>query len=708
MLNNIDEQLLKILNKPINENDMDVQEKYFRQLQNLIHAVILIRQKKISKSLFKIDDLDHYLKQSIDLICQRKDEKILNVVTQTIILKINAVLGSVNNITPDSIYPDIKNIYLYYSYSSQFPKDMVTKLYNKILNLLNDNFYQNEKHTIENDLSLTLPITPKKEQLIKKSLKEKILKEAISKRRFEEINCDEQTLKNKAMNKREEIKQLKVVKKSNIDITVDDFIYFETRFMQGALKLEEIKNLLGTTRTVAQKIYKKYEEIFAEYLKNITINDRELNLAIYRRRTKLGFDYNNFIIARNVSIEENAEELIKRMPSDLKKQILSNPKEYEEILPLIPFLDLFKEFGYDEYLKVLKHYKTIKNKLLENKTTQDKKYITDNEWLLKNLDKLIESSLGYASENEIEYAILGPKVYNKNPLRAALYAEVYLKMWQKKSSYVPIIKGTYKDYTYQTGDYQNPEHLLIGLNCHGSCIDLFNDKGVETYKKVLLDKDADVIWITKNNDFYARIFVFRKGNFLLMAPIRHQIEDEENKIDDELVRHIALTMLKEAILNEDNLGFVLQAESYFENQKNYPRLKDSRFLSKFPHADLNDVVYVLAQDPHKKQVSFDEPIKEEYFKQRQKISSEITKEELMRFKAIEMINNNQKEDFLPNINLDNYKKIYKGEDWVLLIDHNDQITQIKASEDKNCLNELAAMKVRLEEQKFENNNKPML
>ena len=73
----INQQLIDFFYTKIDDNDIDIQEKYYNALQNLIDAVIKIRYKRFPNNLIKIEELDHYLQKGIDTICLKKDEKLL-------------------------------------------------------------------------------------------------------------------------------------------------------------------------------------------------------------------------------------------------------------------------------------------------------------------------------------------------------------------------------------------------------------------------------------------------------------------------------------------------------------------------------------------------------------------------------------------------------------------------------------------------------
>ena len=339
---------------------------------------------------------------------------------------------------------------------------------------------------------------------------------------------------------------------------------------------------------------------------------------------------------------------------------------------------------------------------MKQKITKDT-YITDQEWIESHILDVITLALGYSEINEAEYALLGKQVYEKNPLRSSKYAEFYLKMLNKKSSYLPIVKGEYQGYKYEMSNYTDRNRLLLGVNCEGSCMDLFHNKGHETYEKVLLDKNADVVMITdQNNQFYGRILAFRKGNFVLLGPIRNKyLNHDRNEFDKNLVKHIALSILKSAMKKEDNLDFVFMANTVFyndhhQNINDFVTLKDERFATLFPHADLDEKVLVLAHNPNKMYVSFDVEPKEEYFKTHPKINYQPTNEDVLRIIAINKLLQNDDDHIIKPFDVTNYYQVMVGEMWYLALRRDNTLEEcLLPNADKVNVNEFVNTKMRL-------------
>ena len=713
-MNDIDKKLKNILYKEIDVTNDNILEKYFKHLDDLINAVIKIRFKNIKNNFLSIDEMDYFLKQGIDFVCDKKDEKYLKLITEEILNKINTTVNYPVEITFKDIHPYVLDVYHMVSYADTFPKDIVNKMYSLILNKIEEAYFKLTKKEIKNELCEELNFTKKKEKTIITSYKLKKATDLIKKRDYNKLNISKNKLELIIKDKRKSILNIKDIIKNKIVISDDNFKYFEERFIQGSLSVDEICKLLNCNKKIALSILKKYNEILLELSNSIEIDKVEKNKLLYQRRHKVGFDYNNFEIINNNDNLYYVEEIIKCLPEYLKEKIISNPKLYEEITYLIPFLEFFPELNIDKYCKILKNYPAVKESILKDKECKNT-YITDKEWLESHILDVITLSLGYSSVNESEYALLGKEIYNKNPLRSSKYAEFYLKMLNKNSSYLPIIKNNYQGYTYELGNYHDKERLLIGVNCEGSCMDLFHNKGRETYEKVLLNKDADVVMIKDpNHNFYGRILVFRKGNFVLMGPIRNKdIKHDRNLFDKNLVNHIALSILKEGMKNDDNIDFVFMANTTFYDElghsiNDFMVLNDERFATLFPHADLDEKVLVLAYNPKKKYVSFDVNPKEEYFHVHEKINYQPSNEDVLRIIALNKLLNHDNDTIIKPFDINNYHQVIVEEYWYLALRKDNTLEEcLLPNADKLSVNEFVNVKMKLMEN-TEINKPPVL
>ncbi len=713
MKNINDQKILNILYKKIDTSDENVLEKYFNHLDHLIDAIINIRFKKYKTKFLSIDEMDYFLEQAINFIYQKKDEKYLKLITEEIINKVKDACSFPVNLTFDDLHQYVLDVYHLDSYANIFPKDKITEMYALISNRIEAGFVSQTKKEIKEELCEELEYTDKKRETIITSYKLNVVDSYIKKREYDKLNITKKDLLKMAKDKRDDILNIKEVIKNKIKIDNDSLDYFEERFIQGSLSEEEIVKLLNCSKKISKLILKKYNEIKLSLVNNIDIDKVSINKLLYQRRHIIGFNYNNFEIINNTDSLFYVENIIKNLPDYVKDKIVKDPSLYEELNFLIPFLEYFPELNVDKFCKIIKNYPVVRDEILKGKAYSET-YINDYTWIQMHIEDIISLSLGFSSVNDAEYVLLGKDVYDKNPLRSSKYAEFYLRMLNKRSSYFPIIKSSYQGYSYELSNYHDQNRLLIGVNCEGSCMDLFHNKGCETYEKVLLDKDADVIMINDAfGKFYARILIFRKGNFALMGPIRNKsLNHEKNEFDKNLVKHIALNILKESMKNDDNIDFVFMADTTFYNSKHqsindFVTLKDDRFANLFPHADLDSKVLVLAYNQNRKYVSFDMLPKEEYYLPHKKINYNPTNEDVKRILALDKMLSNDLDHNIKPFDVNNYQKVVVGESWYLALRLDGTLEEcLLSNADKLSVNEFVNMKMKIVEEQNDVLNKP--
>ena len=283
--------------------------------------------------------MDYFLKQGIDFVCIKKDEKYLKLITEEIINKINTTVNYPVAITYDELHPFVLDVYHMVSYADIFPKDTVNEMYSLILNKIEDAYFKLTKKEIKDELCEELEFTKKKKQTIMTSYKLKKVDELIKKREYDKLDISKKELLLMIKDKRKSILDIKDVIKNKIIIKEDNFNYFEERFIQGTLNEDEISKLLNCDKKVGIKILKKYNEVLLELSNKIDIDKVKLNKLLYQRRHKVGFDYNNFIIVNDNDNLYYVNEIINSLPDSLKAKIIANSKTYEEITFLIPFLE---------------------------------------------------------------------------------------------------------------------------------------------------------------------------------------------------------------------------------------------------------------------------------------------------------------------------------------------------------------------------------
>ena len=200
-------RLMDILYHPIDENDMNVQEEYFNHLNHLMEAIAYIRLKEYKKTFLTIDELDEFLHKSYDRVFETKDESYLPKIINELLYVLNQDFEI--NLTYEELEKDIMYMYHKYSYTGNFPKDLIANLYTKLLNAMSDGFIKFMRNEMKYNICNALPITNKKVNLITKSYRLKVIEEYFQKREYKKLNTTEKEIIAKAQKLRDQLKNSK-------------------------------------------------------------------------------------------------------------------------------------------------------------------------------------------------------------------------------------------------------------------------------------------------------------------------------------------------------------------------------------------------------------------------------------------------------------------------------------------------------------------
>lgn len=424
---------------------------------------------------------------------------------------------------------------------------------------------------------------------------------------------------------------------------------------------------------------------------------------------KVGFNYNNYLIGDNNKVIENLASLLINLNEEEIDKILNNKDLVSEISFLLPFINIVEELDVDTYKNIILSYDKVKNKILE--------YSTENE-ILKNIDDIISLANAYNSLDDITLLALGEKVVLELEEHNSLeYFEFYKKMLNKKESNIPPVNFKHQNYYLESGFYSDPNRLLIGkIPDKKSCIDLLNVAGKGTYSEVLLGKSADAILVkNEEKDLVSRILVFRRGNVIQMGTVSSEI------FPISLYQKIADQIIKESILKDDNIDYVFLNElsSSIIDKKIY--IKDSRFVTRFPHADFSENAILLSSKNKIKgledeniNLNFDINAKATYEKLRREVSYNPSKDDINRLRALKIAMENNleiKENLSSNfetIYLKNYNNIVCGEDWYIGIKKDGTIEELsldtqeeKMEEEKEKARNFLGISLNIREDSFQ-------
>ena len=210
----------------------------------------------------------------------------------------------------------------------------------------------------------------------------------------------------------------------------------------------------------------------------------------------------------------------------------------------------------------------------------------------------------------------------------------------------------------------------------------------------------------ETGEFIARSLCFRKGNYVVFAPIHDQEGISDYLYQPGLLSKIANQMLEKATKENDTLEYVF-AVSYVDLNDFYTLVQDSYLSDPFPHADLEEVAYLIGNKNSSKPVEIDLtvdiPTIYKTKRDRVKNKDEITSDELTKIKALDILltkDKEEKEEKSRNfevIDKEKYDEIFRGQDWYIGIKDGKIIEEvILPIELESQRNEISLLKTKLQ------------
>ena len=349
------------------------------------------------------------------------------------------------------------------------------------------------------------------------------------------------------------------------------------------------------------------------------------------------------------------------------KKIVENVKKYDNLRHLVPLANLTFRFDTKCLKNVLVNFCEVNSLLNEG---SKEKTMGNN---VKFYDVLKLSSV-FSSVDNVVLASLGVEVIDKilndrvGCCDPRVYLEAYVKMLTRNTSYLPPVSGEFGDYVYESFRDDDVERLLIGKNCFRSCIDP-NMAGSRAFYKCLTEKDGDVILIKNKEDksFAARALMFRKGNYVVIAPIHDRVGIAEEFYGREFLDQVAGQLIAN---DSDNIEYVFCIDDCDFLEGKYPLVYDEEYLSKgFPHADLSNRAYLLA---HRREyypgcLKPEEIMASSYVMKRAGVKGkdQVTDFELTQLKALSAFMVGKDSKGFNLVSKEDYSEVYKGQDWYI-------------------------------------------
>lgn len=664
----------------INQDDLDLQEKYLGYLNKIIDAEAILEYKD-NKELYRFKNITELNDYIIYCFEKNKIDECKNTITEFVGDK---ELYSNISLAIDYIYELYKN--------NTLSKDSTYTTYNLILNEHMNNQTNIFRNKINNE-RYKFNLTNTKKNSIINGLKIKLLSNYLKNKEYDKLNIDESTYNNLLKQIYNNIinnkKYIKECNKNNIDINKANKEIYNLIFNNNLYELDSkyiINNTNINNNEIINIIASYISKILYRLTNNINPDEKLVNDAINNSKDKLTklnqFDY---IIADNSYLLKNISYLINNISSKDLNKILNN-KHYKDITFLLYFADRFDYFNINDFINIAKNIDTIINKFESNNYDKITRF-----YFLNRFDYVILMAKYLEQINILDYILLGNNVMENIDLTNLKdYEKEYAKMVSKyKCSIPPIdIKGNeiddeHDEYEFISGDYHNQNRLLISyVKDKNYCIDL-HKAGEDTYKECLSGPDGDVILIKKNNKTVNRIFAIRRGNIIQLFTMGEEIKN--NSFLYKAIKKIAKEIINTAKKYNDNIDYIfINKESFYKDINNDKLYENNNFLNMFPHADLSNYAYSLYENKDK-DINFNEKHNYLYYIPRKdiKIGNENDVNRLRYLYSI-MHNTSKSEIYYQSSD----ETVYIGEDFYVITNGNNITESLLIGNDNRAYEEI--------------------
>ena len=676
-------ELLNLLNLSLDEDNINDQEKYSYLLEKIINKLCKKYNniKKENIALNSVDKIDSFIKEYFRRYhsCDDLSRKIYRYVNGT------GDTIKKEYISMDYIKKELTRLYdLFLNNKLTFNES--SGFYNELLNDIENKIENEYKKFLMKQVKSRLILSNKKTDSIIRGIKIKKVEEIIRDGLYQNINTSKEEMLNDLFNLRDYIRSIKDIRRSQVTITDDDFEFFENIFIKdGTIDIESINTRINNYE-ISKIIQNKYTKFKMKYIDNIDIYGNDLQI-LNQNKEKIDYNYNNYKIIDKNRICDNIADVIISITDDRIEKIEENELlVIRKVATLLYFANLMDDFTTNDFINILVYYDKIANQINCN-------YDDTINYVYDNIDTLITLSKKYSLVNDYAKYILSQKTIDEiGDTNVNDYLNIYLKAYTRNSSTIPKVKGRVCEYTYESGNFQDEDKLLIGYVQPESCIKLDNLAGRETFKNTMLDKNTDVILIKdKNNDLVARTIMFRRGNAVILAPTVTKYYNKSEILNDKFLSDISSQIIKKAKQKNDNIDFVFVSGESTGLFKNYPCYKDQRPIRICPHSDISDNLYLintsdrikrLNEDYLLKYVNYFEPIRTYYDEKENDIRTNRTEEELNKIKALRVeleddpiLRKELKKEFEP-IKLEDYKYIVSNNNWYIAVRNDGTIDEV--------------------------------
>ncbi len=710
----INDEFLNKIKLKFNEEDINLQQEYFKILDKLIDAIIILKYEDKKTRLFEfnfVNEINDFLLYNFDQINDSNRGKIL----ESVIKRFNSLEKNIATTAILTVYK------IYLENNQTLPQEHTIKIYNYILNEQQNAYFSAEKEKITKVLKKYFPLSKKKEKVLSFAAKRETIIKKMQKEKYDEIGFSIETLKNTL----EKMHQLIDDQPPLNILTKEEKNQCDELFLKGQLDEEILKQICPfISKKQVKKILAKYNKLLLDYAEQINI-EYKINPRL------IEFNYNHLNIISGEKYEHAFKRLDKALKLEEKQYISEHKDELQDILKLLSFTrlhDLEYYFNINIFKSLLLNYPVIKNHLMcKNKNTKE----IDFNYLLNHLKEVIRLAKIYHQTDEVATSILGEETIEKiilNNQRTSCkpydYVEVYKKILERTYTQVPPISFYYRMkgnvYKIESGNNYDLERLLIGKNCYNSCLSP-EGSGEKAYMECLTKNSGDVIIIrnAKTNEFRARCLVFRRGNTLVLANILDNKKRNHKFYNQDFLYTLGNLFLQSAQRMGDNLEYVLINDPSSKKENNYVNLDDKNFYiannciriknkalqATIPHCDVEEDFLLIGTTKNGIKINpkasntivYSTPRKTPVKKRKDYI------EDIKKIKAIQIAYSKEQDQLRKDLNKinKNYKAVYVGQDFYIAVDENHNIESVKLpvederqkQEIDECLNDLVTIEM---------------
>lgn len=663
-------ELFNILNKPINEKDEKFQTRYLENVKLLIENIENGKYNNCQKNH------DFIYSSVVDL--ELKMNSVFEMVKKTNTSDfIDSFVKDINDFVKDTMSIEeikfkLENLYTIYVQSGKVNIEDTNEFFNKILNQHRNN-YLSEK--INEDLIRfvgKLNLTDKKAKTIINSQKLKIVGSYLKNGNYQKLGISLEQFTGECQKIKNEIINNKDILKMGISINEEDFDKLIHVFnIYSEIDSFDVEYILHIEEPEALKfIIKKFDSIKYKYVN--MIKDEDINeiaqKEIENNKGKLDLSSFNYKIADNDTRLNNLVKILLNLNVENIDKILNNKEKLSDLVVLIPLLDLIPNLNVDNFIKILMSYDQIKNRI---QTIDDNNNLDVTEFLINNIDDILNLANAYADTDDIKKYALGETVAECFCYQIPTRINMLLQMMRKNKCEIPPVFVNYKDKIYESGKYDDPNRLLVSVKPEAGCFD--DSAGCMTRDELLMEKTGDIVLVKdKNDEVLSRIILIRRGNVVQMCTYYSA------EFPPEVYKSVADQIINQAVACNDNIDYVFV--SSIQNESGFKMYDDNRFSSEFPHANFNDYAYLISsknmikgQTDKTLNLDFHAKALSSYDKVRKSISYNPKEEDINRIRSLRILletDDNLREEMSRNFTTfysKEYDKVICGDDWYIAI-----------------------------------------